>query len=86
MASLVYFLCAATSGACGAFIFRQYRRQPSKFLFWMMVGFFVMFLSQILLVADLVFLPTEIDLSTLRAVVSLLSLIFMIYGFVWEAE
>lgn len=86
MATLVYFLCAFTSGACGTLIYRRYRLQPSGFLFWMMVGFIGLFISQFLMVLDLVVFPVEIDLSVLRLVVTLISLCVMIYGFVWEAE
>lgn len=86
MATLVYFLCAITSGTCSTLIYRRYRSGPTKFLFWMMIGFIGLFISQFLMVIDLVVFPTEIDLAIPRSVVTLLSLCFMIFGFVWETE
>jgi hypothetical protein len=86
MPTLVYFLCAITSGACSGLIYRKYKASPTNFLFWMMVGFAGLFLSQFLLVLDFVVFPTQIDLAVPRAIVTLLSLCSMIYGFVWEAE
>jgi hypothetical protein len=86
MATLVYILCALTSGACAALLYRRYRRYPSSLLFWALTCFSGLFIGNILLVVDLVFLPAEIDLSILRTSVALISLTVMIFGFVWEVE
>jgi hypothetical protein len=85
MPTLVYFLCAITSGSCGALLYRQYASHRSKLLFWVMIGFMGLFLSNVLLVLDMVFFP-DVDLSMLRSVVTLVSLLCMVFGFIWEAQ
>lgn len=86
MATLVYMLCGFTSGACAALLFRRQRRYPSNLLFWVMICFIGLFVGNVLLVIDLVFLPAAIDLSILRSAVGLISFVAMIFGFVWEVE
>jgi hypothetical protein len=73
------------SGFCGVLLFKSYYRHRTALLFWAMLCFLGLALSNILLVIDLLFLP-QVDLSLLRNCVTLASLSVMIYGFIWEIE
>jgi hypothetical protein len=85
MAAVIYLLCAATALACAALLMRNYRRTRHRILLWSSLCFAGMFLNNLLLVLDRVFLP-EVDLSTLRLGSALLALLPLLYGLVWEDD
>jgi hypothetical protein len=85
MATVVYFLCALMSGTCAVLLLKRYLANKSPLLFWAMISFSGLFLSNLLLVLDFVYFPS-IDLYPVRAVTTLASLGFMIFGFIWEVE
>jgi hypothetical protein len=85
MAAFIYLLCAATALACAALLMRNYRRTRHRILLWSSLCFAGMFLNNLLLVLDRVFLP-EVDLSTLRLGSALLALLPLLYGLVWEDD
>lgn len=84
MAQFIYLLCAFSSLLCAILLIRGYFQNPSTLLLWSAICFFGLASSNIILVIDLVFLPVEIDLAIPRTFVTLLSLIALIYGLIWD--
>jgi hypothetical protein len=84
MAELVYLLCAISSVACAALLFRGHRRSGERLLLWSAIGFAGLALNNIALVIDLVLVP-DADLSILRTSLALVGMLVMVGGFVWEA-
>lgn len=86
MAAVVYFLCALTSLTCFVLLFRAWRGSGARLLFWSALCFAGMTINNTLLVVDKVVLPTEVDLSSWRLTVALLSVLLLVFGLVWEEE
>ena len=85
MAETVYVLCSLTSLACAVLLLRSYMGQRQvRLLLWSALCFLGLTISNVLLFVDLVVLP-EVDLSTLRSLVTLISLVVLIYGLIWDA-
>lgn len=82
---IVYVACALTSFACAALLLRGYRRSRSRLLLWSSLSFAAFALNNSLLFVDLVMVP-DIDLSVLRAALSLLGALILVIGLVWEGE
>jgi hypothetical protein len=83
VASLVYALCALTSAGCALLLARAYRRHPTRLLLWSTVCFAGLALNNGLLFADLVLVPA-VDLSLLRGLTGLGSMLILLYGLVWD--
>ena len=86
LASIVYFLCFATSAGCGWLLVRSYFRARTALLLWTAACFVLLALNSFLVILDLVFLPTEIDLQIPRLIVTLIAVATLLYGFVWEID
>lgn len=85
MAETVYVLCALTSIACAALLFRGYRANRTRLLLWSSICFGGLALNNIILFVDLVVVP-DVDLSLLRGGVAVASIMTLIVGFVWESR
>ena len=85
MPETVYILCALTSILCAGLLFRAFRSTRSPLLFWSSLCFGGLAVNNILLFVDLVLVPS-IDLSMLRGGVSLLSMMVLVFGLVWESR
>ena len=85
MAEALYALCALTSVACAALLFRGYARTGLRSLLWSALCFIFLTASNVLLFVDNVFVP-EMDLRPYRLVASLLGIGCLLYAFIWEAE
>jgi hypothetical protein len=83
MAEFVYTLCAVTSIVCAWLLFRGYRRQRTRLLFWSALCFSALALNNALLLFDLVFFP-QIDLILLRTVTAFAAIGLMLYGLIWD--
>jgi hypothetical protein len=81
----VYVLCTLTSLACAALLLRGFRRTGSRLLLWSSAAFAVFTANNLLLFVDLVVVP-ETDLSVFRAALSLLGVLVLVIGLVWEGE
>jgi hypothetical protein len=79
----VYVLCAATALACAILLMRGYRKSRTGLLLWSALCFAGLTLANVLLVVDLMIVPSE-DLSLLRSALTLLSGIVLLYGLVSE--
>lgn len=85
MADLVYVLCALTSLACAALLWRAWRRTGARLLFWSALCFVGLGLNNVLLVIDMRMFP-EVDLALLRLVPALAGAAALVYGLVWDSE
>ncbi|HYF18476.1 MAG TPA: DUF5985 family protein [Ramlibacter sp.] len=86
MASLVYALCALTSLTCFVLLWRAWRANGHRLLFWSALCFAGMSINNCLLVLDKVVYPTEVDLSTMRLLTALAAVLLLVFGLVWEEE
>ncbi len=80
---VIYILCALTCAASCALLTRGYLQKGHRLLFWSALCFGGLTLANVLLIFDKVLLP-DVDLSTIRLSVALLSLLTMLFGLVWE--
>ncbi len=85
MGAIIYMLCALTALACTVLIFRSYRYNKTRLLFWSGLCFACLFLNNIFLLLDKIIYPT-IDFSIWRYVTALVALLPLLYGLIWEDE
>jgi hypothetical protein len=85
LASTVYALCFVTSTLCSWLLIRSFLRNRSRLLLWSAACFVPLAVNNLLLVIDLVFLPT-IDLSALRIIAGLAAVSTLLFGLIWEVE
>lgn len=83
MANLVYALCALTSLACAVLLLRGYVRSRARLLLWSGLCFVGFFVNNALLVVDarIVF-----DLEVVRSLPSVVGVLLLVYGLIWESE
>lgn len=85
MAAVVYFLCAATSIGCAVLLLRGYRRSRVPLLLWSTLCFVGLALDNSLLLVDRVVFPDQ-TVFALRRVLSLLGVVVLLYGLIWESD
>ena len=86
VATVVYLLCFATSVGCALLLVRSYLRMRTALLLWTAICFVLLGLNNLLVVADLVFLPDAIDLRPARLAAAIAALSTLLYGFIWELD
>jgi Na+/melibiose symporter-like transporter len=79
-------LAALTSLACMLLLWRAYRRTGLRLLLWSALCFVGLSVSNVLLFFDLAVYPVEVDLRPWRSGAALAGLLFLLYGFIGEAE
>lgn len=84
--SLVYVLCCLTSALCAWLLLASYRRRLQRLLLWSGLCFCLLALNSFLVFLDIVVLPTTINLTLIRLLTTLLALVVLLYGFVWEVD
>jgi hypothetical protein len=84
-AEIVYLLCLATSLLCAFLLFRGYRRNGTRLLFWSAVCFAGLCINNILLFVDVIVLPGAVDLSGWRSLPALVGIALLCYGLVEES-
>ncbi|MBI5277060.1 MAG: hypothetical protein HY854_11420 [Burkholderiales bacterium] len=85
MAATIYALCALTSFACFALLWRSWRASRARLLFWSALCFAALSVNNLLLVADKLLLP-QVELITWRLVFALVAVLLMLYGLVWGED
>lgn len=85
MAAVIYTLCALTCLASALLLLRAYARTKVKLLFWSGLCFVGLTASNVILVADRIFLP-DVDLTTARLATALVAVLLMVFGLVWESD
>ncbi|HEY5897157.1 MAG TPA: DUF5985 family protein [Burkholderiales bacterium] len=78
-------LAALTSMACMVLLLRAYAASGLRLLLWSGLCFVFLSLSNLLLFFDLAVF-TDLDLRPYRVVAALVAILFLLYGFIWEAE
>ena len=82
---VLLLLAALTSIACLVLLFRGYLRTGLRLLFWSALCFVCLSANNTLLFLDLVVFP-GIDFRPYRLATALAGVLFLLYGFIWEAE
>jgi len=82
---VLYLLAIVSSLACTILLFRAYAQRRLRLLLWSSLCFVGLSISNILLFVDMVVFPS-IDLRPARLIAALVGLLFLLYGFIWEAE
>jgi hydrogenase/urease accessory protein HupE len=83
MAEAVYLLCAVASAFCAVLLGTSYRRNPTRLLMWSTLCFVGLTINNVLLFIDVVLVP-EIDLSLVRSLTALGSVLLLLIGLLWE--
>ena len=83
---VLFLLAALTSFGCMALLFRGYRRTGARLLFWSALCFVFLAVNNVLLFADTILFPTQIDLRVYRLFAALIGIGCLLYAFIWEAE
>ncbi|MEW6157369.1 MAG: DUF5985 family protein [Verrucomicrobiota bacterium] len=83
MAETVYILCAATSFVCAVLLLKRYKQTGLRLLQWSGACFIWLAMANVLLFVDLVMLP-DINLLFVRTLTTLIGLMFLLYGLIWE--
>ena len=85
MASLVYALCALTSGLCTVLLVRAYMASRARLLLWSSLSFVGLTCNNLLLFIDLIVVPT-VDLSLYRSLTASISVMVLLLGLIWDAK
>jgi len=85
MATVIYTLCAITSGFCAWLLVRAYIGNRSRLLLWSAVCFAGLTLENAALWIDKIVFP-QIDLSAVRLSIGLFAMTVLLIGMIWEAE
>jgi len=85
MAAAVYILGALVAISCGILLLRGYVRGRRKLLLWSGLCFVGLGINNFLVFMDLIIFP-QIDLYPLRLGVSLVSMVLLLYGLIWESN
>lgn len=78
-------LAALTSLACTVLLLRAYAASALRLLLWSGLCFVCLTLNNVLLFLDLVVFP-DIDFRPYRVLAALIGIVFLLYGFICEAE
>jgi hypothetical protein len=85
MAEIVYALCALTSVICAVLLIRGFFASGARLLLWAGLCFVGLATNNVLLFIDLG-LVHDLDMSVWRSLPTLLGLMLLIYGLVWETR
>lgn len=80
---MVYTLCTLTASACAFLMLRSYFRSSYRLLLWSGLCFVGLAIANLLVIIDNFFLNAG-DLSTLRYIAGLVSLLPLLYGLIWD--
>lgn len=83
MAAVVYILCTILSVACAFLLYRGYKANGFRLLFWSSLGFVGFALNNSLLLVDQFLVPDH-DLSVVRTVPAFIGMLVLIYGLISE--
>ena len=82
---VLYTMAILTSLACTILLLRDYARRQLRLLLWPALCFVCLTLNNVLLFVDLVVLPAT-DLRVVRVSTSLIGMMFLLYGFICDAD
>ena len=84
MATAIYILCFLASALCAGLLIRASLSSSTSLLTWSAACFSFLALNNLLVVIDLIVLPTEVDLSIYRQLSNLAAVSTLLYGFIRE--
>jgi hypothetical protein len=82
----LFLLAVLTCFASTVLLARAYWQKRVRLLLWSTLCFVGLTISNVLLFFDFVVFPTQVDLRPWRHLISLAGLLFLLYGFIWDAE
>jgi len=82
---ILCLLAVLTSIGCTVLLLRGYGSSGLRLLLWSALCFVCLSANNILLFLDLVVFP-DIDFRVYRLIAALAGVLFLLYGFIWEAE
>lgn len=85
MATAVFALCAVTSIACAALLWRGWRGSGARLLLWSALGFLGLAVNNVLLFVDEVIVPDR-DLQLARQWSGFLAIAVLLFGLVWDVD
>lgn len=83
---IIYSLCTLTALLCTWLLLRSYYANRYRLLLWSGLCFAGFSVNNLLLLVDRLLLPATIDLYTLRLSVTLIAMLPLLYGLIWEEE
>lgn len=86
MAALIYSLCALTACLCAWLLLAAWSRSRYRLLLWGGLCFVGLTIGNVVLIVDKILLPTQIDLSIDRYAITLVSLLILLYGLIFDTE
>ncbi|USQ97189.1 DUF5985 family protein [Caulobacter sp. RL271] len=84
--AVVYGLCLVASLLCAGLLTRAWLAARTRLLLWTAVSFGFLAVNNLLLVVDLVLLPTQVQLWWPRQVALMAAIGVLIYAFIWEVD
>ena len=78
-------LAALTSLTCMVLLFRAYAANGVRLLLWSALCFVCLTTNNVLLFFDLAVFP-DLNLRLYRIIAAFAGVLFLLYGFLWEAE
>jgi hypothetical protein len=85
MATIIYLLCALTSGLCAVLLLRGYFKSRVRLLLWTGLCFVGLALNNAVLIFDLILFP-EVPLLFFRNLASLLGVSVLVAGLIWDSK
>jgi len=85
MGGVIYGLCAVTALVCAGLLLRAYGRSHYRLLLWSGLCFVGLTVNNILVILDKAVFP-DINLSSVRLLVALLSMLVLLYGLIWDTK
>ena len=83
MPEAVYVLCAVASAVCAGLLFRSYRRNEVRLLFWSIFCFGALALNNVVLFIDRV-VVVQADLSVIRGLIAAVGMSALLISFIWD--
>lgn len=84
-ASIVYFLCALTSGFCTWILLKEFRVTKVPLIFWSFLCFLLLTANNVVLIVDMLFLGSDVSLAGVRGVLTIAGFGVLIWGMVWNS-
>ena len=85
MVKVIYALCTLTSLTCAWLLLCSFMHNKYRLLFWSGLCFVGLSVNNMLVVLDRIILPSA-DLLTWRLVASLVAMLLLLYGLIWQEE
>ena len=81
----LYMMAVLSSLACCVLLARGYRIRQHRLLLWSAICFAGLTVNNVALFLDLVIFP-DVNLRLMRLVPALVGMMFLLYGFIWDAD